>query len=88
MGSEEGQWCGNQGRTTMTQGSNKLHFFYDAQAVPDNYMKNLQGNIVAILDNTGTTVGNYVYEAWGRPISRPPSMKEVLGELNSFRYNV
>ena len=61
----------------MTQSSNNLHFFYDAQNkpavvvyndIPYSYIKNLQGDIVAILDSTGTAVVNYVYDAWGRPI--------------------
>ena len=46
----------------MTQGGNELHFFYDAQNRPAvvvyngvsyAYVKNLQGDIVAILDENG-----------------------------------
>ncbi len=52
----------------MTQGSNDLHFFYDAQGkpaivvfngTPYSYVKNLQGDIVAILDSNGTAVVEY-----------------------------
>ena len=79
----------------MTQGSNNLHFFYDAQNkpavvvyndIPYSYVKNLQGDIVAILDSTGTAVVNYVYDAWGRPISKTGSMAGTLGTVQPFRY--
>ncbi|MGM9602237.1 MAG: RHS repeat domain-containing protein, partial [Faecousia sp.] len=79
----------------MTQGSNELHFFYDAQnkpavvifnGIPYSYVKNLQGDIVAILDQSGNVVVQYTYDAWGRPISKTGSMKDSLGTLNPFRY--
>ena len=79
----------------MTQSSNNLHFFYDAQNKPAvvvyndtlySYVKNLQGDIVAILDSTGTAVVNYVYDAWGRPISKTGSMAGTLGTVQPFRY--
>ena len=79
----------------MTQGSNELHFFYDAQNkpavvvyndIPYSYIKNLQGDIVAILDSTGTPVVNYVYDAWGAPIGKSGSMAETLGTVQPFRY--
>ena len=53
----------------MTQGSNELHFFYDAQnkpavvvfnGTPYSYVKNLQGDIVAILDSDKNIVVSYV----------------------------
>ena len=52
----------------MTQGGNELHFFYDAQNRPAvvvyngtayAYVKSLQGDIVAILDENGNTVVSY-----------------------------
>ena len=52
----------------MTQGSNELHFFYDAQnkpavvvfnGTPYSYVKNLQGDIVAILDSNKNVVVSY-----------------------------
>ena len=48
--------------------------------------QNLQGDIVAILDSTGTAVVNYVYDAWGRPISKTGSMAGTLGTVQPFRY--
>ena len=79
----------------MTQGSNELHFFYDAQnkpaivvynGVPYSYVKNLQGDIVAILDSNKNVVVSYVYDAWGRPISCSGTMANTLGKINPFRY--
>ena len=79
----------------MTQGSNELHFFYDAQnkpavvvfnGTPYSYVKNLQGDIVAILDSDKNIVVSYVYDAWGRPISCSGTMASTLGKINPFRY--
>ena len=79
----------------MTQGSNELHFFYDSKGkpavvvyndTPYIYVKNLQGDIVAILNSAGTAVVNYVYDAWGRPISKTGSMAATLGTVQPFRY--
>ena len=79
----------------MTQGSNELHFFYDAQnkpavvvynGTPYTYVKNLQGDIVAILDSNKNVVVSYVYDAWGRPISCLGTMANTLGKINPFRY--
>ena len=49
-------------------------------------MKNLQGDIIAILDSTGTAVVNYTYDAWGTPTGTTGSMATTLGVLNPFRY--
>lgn len=55
----------------MTQGSNELHFFYDAQGKPAMvrfngtdyfYVFNLQGDVVAMIDINGTHVVEYHYE--------------------------
>ena len=32
------------------------------------YSKNVQGDVLAILDESGTVVGTYTYDAWGRAI--------------------
>ena len=50
------------------------------------YLKNLQGDIVAILNGSGSAVVSYVYDAWGRPVSKTGSMASTLGTLNPFRY--
>lgn len=79
----------------MTQGNNELHFFYDASSkpaivvfngTPYSYVKNLQGDIMAILNSAGTIVVNYVYDAWGNPISKTGTMAGTLGTVQPFRY--
>ena len=79
----------------MTQGSNDLHFFYDAQGKPGMvtyndvdyfYVYNLHGDVVALIDANGTQVVEYGYDAWGNPISKTGSLAATIGTLNPFRY--
>ena len=49
-------------------------------------VKNLQGDIVAILDETGNVVVSYTYDAWGAPIGKSGSMASTLGSVQPFRY--
>ena len=79
----------------MTSGTDELHFFYDAQnrpavvvynGVPYAYVKSLQGDIVAILDENGNTVVNYGYDAWGAPLWCTGELAETLGKVQPFRY--
>jgi RHS repeat-associated protein len=77
--------------TSQTTGNDLLYFYYDS----DNsllgfdyngykylYVKNLQGDIVGIVDNTGAVVVEYAYDAWGKTISQTGA----LAEVNPFRY--
>ena len=79
----------------MTWASDELHFFYDAQnrpavvvynGVPYAYVKSLQGDIVAILDENGNTVVSYGYDAWGAPLWCNGELAETLGKVQPFRY--
>ena len=79
----------------MTRASDELHFFYDAQnrpavgvynGVPYAYVKSLQGDIVAILDESGNTVVSYGYDAWGAPLWCTGELAETLGKVQPFRY--
>ena len=79
----------------MTSGTDELHFFYDAQnrpavvvynGVPYAYVKSLQGDIVAILDENGNTVVSYGYDAWGAPLWCTGELAETLGKVQPFRY--
>ena len=58
----------------MTVGSTTLDFTYDANGTPLTitrngevyyYVTNLQGDVVGILNDSGTLVADYVYDAWG-----------------------
>ena len=73
----------------------ELHFFYDAQNRPAvvvyngtayAYVKSLQGDIVAILDENGNTVVSYGYDAWGAPLWCTGELAETLGKVQPFRY--
>ena len=79
----------------MTSGTDELHFFYDAQnrpavvvynGVPYAYVKNLQGDVIAILDAAGNVVVSYAYDAWGAPIGKSGALAETLGSVQPFRY--
>ena len=54
--------------------------------VPYAYVKSLQGDIVAILDENGNAVVSYGYDAWGAPLWSTGELAETLGTLNPFRY--
>ena len=79
----------------MKRGNDELHFFYDAQnrpavvvynGVPYAYVKSLQGDIVAILDENGNAVVSYGYDAWGAPLWCTGELAETLGKVQPFRY--
>ena len=79
----------------MTSGTDELHFFYDAQNRPAvvvyngtayAYVKSLQGDIVAILNENGNTVVSYGYDAWGAPLWCTGELAETLGKAQPFRY--
>jgi len=79
----------------MTVGSNTLYFTYDANGAPLTvtyngttyyYATNLQGDVTAILNNAGTAVVSYTYDAWGNILDTAGTMKDTLGTLNPLRY--
>ena len=79
----------------MTSGTDELHVFYDAQNRPAvvvyngtayAYVKSLQGDILAILDENGNTVVSYGYDAWGAPLWCIGELAETLGKVQPFRY--
>ena len=50
------------------------------------YATNLQGDITAILNTSGTAVVTYTYDAWGNILSTSGSMAGTLGTHNPLRY--
>ena len=83
--------------THLARGEDEMHFFYDAQSRPAmvefngtlyGYVHNLQGDVVGIVDNTGSLVVEYKYDAWGKPVvvRTLTTAYETLAELNPFRY--
>ena len=50
------------------------------------YVKNLQGDVLHILDNMGNVVVSYAYDAWGKVYSVTGSLADTLGQINPIRY--
>ena len=50
------------------------------------YVYNLQGDVAALIDADSTWMVEYVYDAWGNPISKTGSLAATIGTLNPFRY--
>ena len=74
-----------------TYGDTTLDFFYDSAGTPFAlkhngttyyYVTNLQGDVLRILDETGTTVAAYTYDPWGKLLSATGT----LAETNPLRY--
>ena len=50
------------------------------------YIRNGQGDIIGILDSSGTQIVSYVYDSWGKLVSISGSQADTIGEANPFRY--
>ena len=79
----------------LVKGNDTLRFSYDAAgnaaAVNHNgtyyyYLRNGQGDIVKLIDGSKTTVVEYTYDSWGKPLSCTGTLATTLGALNPFRY--
>ncbi len=75
--------------------TNVIEFVYDSSNSPiyftyNNatyyYEKNLQGDIVAILDSSGNTVVEYTYDIWGKLVSITGTLADTVGTINPLRY--
>ena len=80
---------------TTTTATETLNYYYDASGTPMAveyngtmyyYVTNLQGDIVAILNTSGTTVATYTYDAWGNILTTSGTLATSLGTANSLRY--
>ena len=50
------------------------------------YLRNAQNDIVKLIDSSGSTVVEYCYDSWGKPLSTSGSLASTLGKNNPFRY--
>ena len=50
------------------------------------YVRNLQGDIIGILDSNGVQVVSYTYGAWGDILSVGGSLASTIGQQNPLRY--
>jgi len=76
-----------------TWGGNTLVPLYDNEdsvcgilynGTPYYFIKNLQGDVIAIVDKNATTVARYSYNAWGVPTITQDSVG--IASINPFRY--
>ena len=71
-----------------------LLYYYDESGVASvnyngaryYYVKNLQGDVIGLVNASGQYVVQYVYDAWGRVVSTTGSLASTLGQYNPFRY--
>ena len=72
-----------------------LLFYYDSDGSATSfsyngtmyfYVKNLQGDVVRIIDLSGTEVASYVYDAWGN--IKDTKGEPTIREINPIRYRV
>jgi RHS repeat-associated protein len=54
--------------------------------VPYYFIKNLQGDVIAIVDKDAQTVARYSYDAWGVPEIKLDSSDCQIATINPFRY--
>ena len=75
----------------QTWGTNYMDFLYDESGSAYSfiyngtqyyYVKNLQGDVMRIVNTSGTVVANYTYDAWGKVTSSG----NVVGQYNPIRY--
>ena len=78
-----------------TWGDNVLIPLYDNEdsvcgilynATPYYFLKNLQGDVIAITDQEGTTVAQYSYDAWGICTGAEDTSGSNIATINPFRY--
>ena len=83
----------NKNLIALVKGNDTLLFYYDSDGSATSfsyngtmyfYVKNLQGDVIRIIDLAGTEVVSYAYDAWG-------NIKDTKGdptvrELNPIRY--
>ena len=79
---ESGAPIGLKYRTSSYTAGNFNSFFFE---------KNLQGDIIAIYDETGSKIGSYIYDAWGNHTYSTTSgntslENRIVSTYNPFRY--
>ena len=79
----------------ITNATYSINYYYDANdsvigfnynGTDYYYRKNLQGDIIAILNTSGTKVVEYTYNAWGEVLGVTGSLANTIGKINPFRY--
>lgn len=73
----------------------RIWYYYDSAANPVSmrvsgkdyfYVRNLQNDVIALIDDAGETVVEYKYNSWGKILSITGSKASTIGKTNPFRY--
>lgn len=85
---------GSQVIAEMTNG-NRIDYRYDGNGQlialrwngSDYYaVTNIQGDVIGLIDGSGTSVVQYTYDAWGNQTSCTGTLANTLGQANPYRY--
>lgn len=92
-------WSEDGKLISQSDGTTTLYFIYDNNneviaffKLTDSsrelfyYVKNLQGDVCAIIDSSGIPVVYYKYDAWGYLIQTLGTQASTIGALNPLRY--
>ena len=93
-------YVGNRLQYETLGGSSALWYFYDADGTPSGirykngdsindyyFVCNWRGDVIQIYNASGTLVGSYTYDAWGRVTENATSADtENITETNPIRY--
>ena len=83
----------NKNLIALVKGNDTLLFYYDSEGNATSfsyngtmyfYVKNLQGDVIRIIDLSGTEVASYVYDAWGN--IKDTKGEPTIREINPIRY--
>ena len=90
----EYQWAGDLLLSEKTDGR-IIWYCYDSQAnlifvtirgITYFYVRNVQGDIIALVDADGKVVVKYTSDSWGKVIAVTGELADTVGVQNPFRY--
>ena len=79
----------------QTKGSDTIVFLYDEKGnkygfdyngTKYYYIFNVQGDVIGILNQSGSQIVSYQYDPWGKVLSVDGSEASTIGQLNPIRY--
>ena len=79
----------------QTKGSDTIVFLYDEKGnkygfdyngTKYYYIFNVQGDVIGILNQSGSQIVSYQYDPWGRVLSVDGSEASTIGQFNPIRY--
>lgn len=85
----------DEGKLVALQAKKPLYFRYDQNDQPVSvnydgeeyfYVKNLQGDIIRIVDKNGVDQVLYTYDSWGKVLNITGTLASTLGADNPLRY--